>query len=50
MVGWWISNRVAAAVKRALGRTNADDQYEYGHQHVNAVRNAGRHQKIVDGA
>ncbi|AME23502.1 mechanosensitive ion channel family protein [Burkholderia sp. PAMC 26561] len=24
IVGWWISNRVAAAVKRALGRTNAD--------------------------
>ncbi|WP_213780185.1 mechanosensitive ion channel domain-containing protein [Caballeronia sp. dw_276] len=24
LVGWWISNRVANAVKRALGRTNAD--------------------------
>jgi len=23
-VGWWVSNRVANAVKRALGRTNAD--------------------------
>jgi small conductance mechanosensitive channel len=24
LVGWWVSNRVANAVKRALGRTNAD--------------------------
>lgn len=24
LVGWWVSNRVASAVKRALGRTNAD--------------------------
>jgi small conductance mechanosensitive channel len=24
LVGWWLSNRVAHAVKRALGRTNAD--------------------------
>jgi len=24
LAGWWVSNRVASAVKRALGRTNAD--------------------------
>src|ERR1700680_3678494 len=24
LVGWWVSNRVANAVKRALGPTNAD--------------------------